>query len=298
MPKVLYKYVRPERIDVLMSKRIRFTQPAATNDPFELRPIFKCLVADKEFDIHVRPTQEILEGALREQYRALPADVRSRLSVDQLLDLVRRNPALIDLALREAMPSIRNMVQVLTPKIRDMLSFGFGRMIGILSLTETATNQAMWAHYADNHRGFLIGFDTSDSYFHRQQSDQDEFNHLRKVRYISRIKPTRSLIDLVGDDVFCTKGEEWAYEREWRMISPLGNELTNPPAEDAVILLDLPASTVCEVILGARAEPELRAGVEQCLSADPQFSNIAARDAYISDDASLIEIREPRLIQR
>jgi hypothetical protein len=40
MPKVLYKYVRPERIDVLLDRRIRFTQPCFLNDPFEFTPGF------------------------------------------------------------------------------------------------------------------------------------------------------------------------------------------------------------------------------------------------------------------
>lgn len=35
---IFYKYVIPERIDVLLNGMIRFTQPTALNDPFELRP--------------------------------------------------------------------------------------------------------------------------------------------------------------------------------------------------------------------------------------------------------------------
>jgi hypothetical protein len=36
-PKVLYKYVVPDRIDILLNKRIRFTQAYLLNDPFEFR---------------------------------------------------------------------------------------------------------------------------------------------------------------------------------------------------------------------------------------------------------------------
>lgn len=35
---IVYKYVHPDRIDVLENGLIRFTQPAALNDPFDLRP--------------------------------------------------------------------------------------------------------------------------------------------------------------------------------------------------------------------------------------------------------------------
>jgi Protein of unknown function (DUF2971) len=37
-PNVLYKYVSPERVDVLLQKQVRFTQPCFLNDPFEFRP--------------------------------------------------------------------------------------------------------------------------------------------------------------------------------------------------------------------------------------------------------------------
>jgi len=38
IPELLYKYVVPDRIDVLTGGRIRFTQPRLLNDPFEFSP--------------------------------------------------------------------------------------------------------------------------------------------------------------------------------------------------------------------------------------------------------------------
>jgi hypothetical protein len=34
----IYKYLSPERMDVLSRCRIRYTQPGAFNDPFEVKP--------------------------------------------------------------------------------------------------------------------------------------------------------------------------------------------------------------------------------------------------------------------
>jgi len=36
----LYKYLHPDRIDLLQNLLIRFTQPGAFNDPFEMQPYF------------------------------------------------------------------------------------------------------------------------------------------------------------------------------------------------------------------------------------------------------------------
>jgi hypothetical protein len=37
---IVYKYLHSDRIDVLENAAIRFTQPAALNDPFETMPCF------------------------------------------------------------------------------------------------------------------------------------------------------------------------------------------------------------------------------------------------------------------
>src|SRR5207244_2360375 len=36
----IYKYVTPDRVDILRNGRVRFTQAAALNDPFETHPCF------------------------------------------------------------------------------------------------------------------------------------------------------------------------------------------------------------------------------------------------------------------
>ena len=42
----IYKYIPPERIDILQNNHIRFTQPSAFNDPFEAFPYFKALAPE------------------------------------------------------------------------------------------------------------------------------------------------------------------------------------------------------------------------------------------------------------
>ncbi|MFQ2730618.1 hypothetical protein ACK3YQ_08160 [Aeromonas caviae] len=55
---LLYKYLPPERIDVLKNRSIRFSQPIAFNDPFEFKPVIESTLSidevqdeiDKNFD--------------------------------------------------------------------------------------------------------------------------------------------------------------------------------------------------------------------------------------------------------
>lgn len=47
---MLFKYLEPDRIDVLDSNLIRFTQPADFNDPFEFKPVISTLASKEEMD--------------------------------------------------------------------------------------------------------------------------------------------------------------------------------------------------------------------------------------------------------
>ena len=64
VPKNLYKYLSPERIDVLQNKQIRFTQPEALNDPFELKPLFEELLPESAIEEALSPSMEFLEPSL------------------------------------------------------------------------------------------------------------------------------------------------------------------------------------------------------------------------------------------
>jgi hypothetical protein len=55
-----YKYVTQKRVDVLRNGRVRFTQAAALNDPFEAHPCFTVL--RESFEKRERALLKRLEG--------------------------------------------------------------------------------------------------------------------------------------------------------------------------------------------------------------------------------------------
>ena len=50
---ILYKYLQPARVDVLLHIQIRFTQPGDFNDPFEFRPNICALASNDEVQAYV-----------------------------------------------------------------------------------------------------------------------------------------------------------------------------------------------------------------------------------------------------
>lgn len=127
----LYKYVSIERLKgVLINHKVRFTQPSAFNDPFELVP-------------------RLWNPRHREpQGRAVPVEFvlykpRRRIDVDR--------GAVEDGWCHDTY-------------FRD-LRRQLDREIGFLSMSRTWTSLPMWAHYADSFTGAVIEFDGNHEFF-------------------------------------------------------------------------------------------------------------------------------------
>jgi len=73
---ILYKYCGPARLDVLQRERIRFTQPAALNDPFELRPYFDQIAPDDAILRHLASMD--LMPHIIELYEDQPDEVKAK----------------------------------------------------------------------------------------------------------------------------------------------------------------------------------------------------------------------------
>jgi hypothetical protein len=94
---ILYKYVVPDRIDVLKNGLIRFTQANELNDPYDVNPNFLEFIrgsiqyAEERFKGEMPTEAEIQEYAQREAAR-----FRERLYLDYLiLSLAKRNNNLL-----------------------------------------------------------------------------------------------------------------------------------------------------------------------------------------------------------
>ncbi|WP_349922253.1 DUF2971 domain-containing protein [Aeromonas veronii] len=119
--------------------------------------------------------------------------------------------------------------------INDMGYLGMVRSIGIISMSETSRNLLMWAHYANNHQGFCIGY---DSKLFNDENSHDERLPIStlplKIKYNNcRYDFTNMSINIKSSHneklksillhVLTTKSDEWIYEKEYRIILPLKN---------------------------------------------------------------------------
>jgi hypothetical protein len=92
--------------------------------------------------------------------------------------------------------------------------------VGILSLSGNKEHLAMWAHYADNHKGLVLEFEKNHWFFNdlKLPSYMQVLHGLEKVTYI--LRENRKSINSnehLTKETFLTKSIDWEYEDEYRM---------------------------------------------------------------------------------
>ncbi len=129
------------------------------------------------------------------------------------------------------------------------------QLIGILSLSRVRDSLLMWSHYADQYAGAVVEFDGSHEFFSGQIDI--EYRPARPRRQLSSY--------LAGMPIpvaeLCVKSNQWAYEREVRVIRQLSEcrEVAKDLRGFPVFVRAIPAEAIRCVILGERSTvPEQR----------------------------------------
>jgi hypothetical protein len=159
-----------------------------------------------------------------------------------------------------------HVLESMSPSIDAALN----QNVGIVCLSEVPDSILMWGHYTDDHRGFVVGFDSEHSFFSQRRSLEDEFGFLRQVRY-RRERPKVVLSDTSSPAWFNTKSDQWAYEKEWRMLRVLSE--ADSRAESApfpLCLFRFPGAAVVEIIIGLRSTPVLVRKIQSLASTFPK----------------------------
>ena len=126
IPSPLFKYVTTERaLHILNDRSIRFTQPAAFNDPFEFHPTLNL-------------------GKIKAKYLAL----------DHVQELIRSGKDR-----RSVMRGFPDFTRgFATIFVRDL------ETVCALCLSRRCDIPLQWSHYADQHRGVAIGLRINDAF--------------------------------------------------------------------------------------------------------------------------------------
>ncbi len=117
---------------------------------------------------------------------------------------------------------------------------------GILSLTTKRDNLLMWSHYANSHKGFCVGFDTTIL-------ESASSGYLKKIIYADEFYQIGLFDELKEfDKLFLIKSGHWQYEDEYRIVRRgVPNKVFNFPNEaisEIIIGLQMPDNIIQEVL--------------------------------------------------
>jgi len=277
MPTIVYKYYGPERADVLKSFRVRFSQLAALNDPFEF------LVQAKPGELQRGARRMagrmsnlfgLLELAIggaaksirdNEQLKPLPAWTRGlvvAIVVPIAIVLTLLLGPFISKTFREVMQAAADDFEVvLFEEVRKGL-------VLIFSCSQTWASVPMWAHYAANHTGFAIGLDPAAAFPNDNPRSDKRFITPVKVEYVQRT-PAIGLFGRKEVNFLAAKMDQWAYEQEWRFMNMADGAAQRGMVVNGheLLLFAFEPQSIREIILGANCPTETVVAILDAIAA-------------------------------
>jgi len=260
-PPRLFKYVHPDRIDVLHDGCIRFTPANQLNDLFDLRPFFTQFTTP-EFVARV-VEQRIPRHERERQLKKLQRSERKAGHKVSLRELTRWSDEHRDAVMDHAFHALELQRN---EHVANLLHY-CDENYGVLCLAEEPDNMLMWAHYAAGYRGLVLEFATDSPFFERGREEGQPWGYLAPVSYRDS-RPAIIGTEAPWEELFLVKSEIWRYEREWRVIRRLKDaiEVKHDPAGRSVHLLEIDRQSISGVIMGSRAPEELRQAVRELLA--------------------------------
>lgn len=221
-PPLLYKYYAFDEWThrIFENNEIYLSSPESFNDPFDSKIRF------------------IYEGSRTDRKRFL-----KEWSKKYRPELSRKERLVYEKSIRKQGLDLQRMADGAQDEFMSHRS-----RIGVFCMSEDKKNILMWSHYANENAGFCVEFRTNNAFFSRA----------RPVEY-DRVLPCLNLLEIMWDKLITkvtlgllTKAQDWAYEKEWRIVDVNG-----------VGIHEYPSEALSSVILGCKMSPENKKRIKE-----------------------------------
>ena len=217
----LYMYKPPNcyTLDILRKCRLWAAKPERFNDPF-----------DCDLKIAVGITEDNMLEAIHQNWSeiAIAQYKASNLNADG-----------------KFIPEERKRLDGLTQELIEEK-----RNMGVICLSEVCDSILMWSHYAENHKGVCFEFIRAED---NDLSDLELCSPVKYDRHYPIIDLGQMLLKKDGEtfeSMMKTKSVDWAYEKEWRLITEEGDQECPLPG------------SISRVILGIKIEDPFKSNIE------------------------------------
>jgi hypothetical protein len=232
MNELVYKYLHDYGLKFLANLKLKVSIPDKLDDPFELRPrVGNMEVTPKHVEEFLRLDSRMAE-LYKTQQRGVP--------MEEWIKSYREDAARFDREFRAAV----------TPDTFDIYCQGstgsISREYGMICFSKTFDDILMWSHYADKHRGIVIGFVRTELESILKARALDVNCRKERVAYDTEqfVRPGSKYVT----DLLTTKSESWQYQKEVRYVMRL-SRLPKPNCRRQ-ILVKMPATSIRRILLG------------------------------------------------
>lgn len=136
--------------------------------------------------------------------------------------------------------------------------------LGIFCLTEKPDNHLMWVNYAQQHTGFVVGFDMDNAFWSENGAVPSRVTYTDTPPKVP-VGATPSV------ELSLLKSNVWSYEQEWRCVR--GFEVKE--SRD----ISFPSEMIKEVIIGSKMETHHTARLLDTVEAYSSLAPIAVFDS-------------------
>ena len=225
---MLYKYCTADGFDILLQSRLKAARIEDFNDPFEL-----------VFGVD----QDTALENIKREFEENPELTRAwlRLLDDQKIQYYKSSPE--DIAEKATLFQIRDF-----GRVANEIRKNWNEKMGIVCLSESPDVIQMWAHYAENHKGIVLGIEESDFMEDKSALVEVNYRHEMVCLPITATPEKLNQYDKYILDVIRRKESNWIYEKEIRLYVNLDEK-----DSDGNYYFKIPASSIKEIYLGLRS---------------------------------------------
>lgn len=253
IPRRMYKYqqINPNTLDGLRNHRLWFSAPERFNDPFDCK--VSCFLGRNKQDFETR-----LESFFG------PSDPMARLLKKSDAGWQQKNEAL-------------------------MLCFHqfYSRTIHVCALSTEWDNVLMWSHYANQHKGMCLVFDSYKAGLIRDNVVPVQYF----AKYPAYLVDARRIgnLEMLAKQLLAVKSAEWEYEHEWRAF--MVNEKNDRKSSKGA-LHEYDPSLLVGIVFGINTSPAARKKVEKALAQRSSRSHVKLYQARAVQGDFRISVRE------
>ena len=281
---------------MLVEDNLFYADPSTFNDPLDCKPSIDVDLGKDELarllrnliGRRIRNELSRAQAKLLGSTKVMPAfaDMRAMNEVNRILN---------ELIFNSSQPE-SDLMEALKVKVLEELLSSYER--GIVSFSRVPNCPLLWSHYGDQHKGICIGYSVPEGV----RLDPVNYGGERRVKasLVARmLNGDEQAKEDVDKAVLLKKANSWKYEKESRLIGPLGLQSSRLELEEVIFGMRCSLSVKFAVIKALenrerrvkfyviREKPDTFKLEKRAFNVDDMMAGLPNRAVSVLDDATI-----------